>query len=232
MNERQFKDRTKQLALRIIRLVDSLPKSRSGDVIGRQLMRCATSVGANYRAACRAKSRKDMAAKLAIVEEEADEALYWLELIGESEMLPGSRLAPLITEMNEILAMVVASEKTLRRGLAPSNRNPKSLRLLLLGGFQRRRESRFDARGRVAMNHAARGGLVELSRGGAKVLLALSHVAPGDGFAHLLDHRSEHRLGRSIAGATHQALTQTLLGTLCIGHAWLKWLALGHRRLG
>ena len=70
MNERQFKERTKKLALGVIRLADPLPKSRVGDVIGRQLMRCATSVGANYRAACRAISRKDMAAKLAIVEED------------------------------------------------------------------------------------------------------------------------------------------------------------------
>ena len=122
MNERQFKDRTKQIALRVIRLVDSLPKTRAGDVVGRQLLRCATSVGANYRAACRAKSRKDMAAKLAIVEEEADESIYWLELIAESDMLPRARLTPLIPEMGEILAMIVASQKTLRRSLVASNR--------------------------------------------------------------------------------------------------------------
>ncbi|HJT34232.1 MAG TPA: four helix bundle protein [Pirellulales bacterium] len=125
MNERQFKDRTRQIALRIIRLVDSLPKTRAGDVIARQLMRCATSVGANYRAACRAKSRKDMAAKLAIIEEEADESLYWLELIAESEMLPRTRLVPLINVMGEILAMIVASQKTIRRSLAASNRKSK-----------------------------------------------------------------------------------------------------------
>lgn len=121
MNEAQFKDRTKKLALRVIHLVDSLPRKRSADVIGRQLLR-ATSVGANYRAACRAKSRKDMIAKLGIVEEEADESLYWLELIIESGMMRKTLLAPLIDETNQILSMVVASQKTLRRA---SIQNPK-----------------------------------------------------------------------------------------------------------
>lgn len=121
MNEAQFKDRTKKVALRVIHLVDSLPRKRSADVIGRQLLRSATSVGANYRAACRAKSRKDMIAKLAIVEEEADESIYWLELIVESVMLRKGRLTPLLDEFNQILAMIVASQKTMRR-----NPNPKS----------------------------------------------------------------------------------------------------------
>jgi four helix bundle protein len=75
MDEREFKDRTKMLALRVIRLVEALPRSRTSDVIGRQLLRSATSVGANYRAACRARSNADMIAKLGIVEEEADETL-------------------------------------------------------------------------------------------------------------------------------------------------------------
>lgn len=124
MNEAQFKDRTKKLALRVIRLVDSLPNRRAADVIGRQLLRSATSMGANYRAACRAKSRKDMIAKLAVVEEEADESIYWLELIIESRMLSKPRLTPLIDEANQILSMIVASQKTMRRRDAASN--PKS----------------------------------------------------------------------------------------------------------
>jgi four helix bundle protein len=115
MNEAQFKERTKKVALRVIRLVDSLPRKRSADVIGRQLLRSATSVGANYRAACRAKSRKDMIAKPGIVEEEADESLCWLELIIESAMMRKGLLTPLLNEMNQILAMVVASQKTMRR---------------------------------------------------------------------------------------------------------------------
>jgi four helix bundle protein len=122
VNEAQFKERTKKLALRVIRLVDSLPNRRAADVIGRQLLRSATSVGANYRAACRAKSRKDMIAKLAIVEEEADESIYWLELIIKSSMMRKVRLASLVDEMSQILAMVVASQKTLRRGSNPKSK--------------------------------------------------------------------------------------------------------------
>src|SRR5215208_4869182 len=76
LNEQQFKNRTKQLGVRIIRMVDALPQSRSADVIGRQILRSATSVGANYRAACRAKSTVDIINKLKIVEEEADETLF------------------------------------------------------------------------------------------------------------------------------------------------------------
>ena len=82
MDERAFKARTKELALRVIRLVNSLPRNRTANVIGHQVLRSATSVGANYRAACRAKSVADMIAKLSIVEEEADETLYWFGTSG------------------------------------------------------------------------------------------------------------------------------------------------------
>lgn len=84
MNEQEFKTRTKQLALQVIALVDEVPTRRTADVIGRQLVRSATSVGANYRSACRGKSTADVLAKLAIVEEEADETIYWLELLVEA----------------------------------------------------------------------------------------------------------------------------------------------------
>jgi four helix bundle protein len=114
MNEQQFKNRTKQLGVRIIRMVDALPQSRSADVIGRQILRSATSVGANYRAACRAKSAADIINKLKIVEEEADETLFWQELLIEAELVPQAQLAELIAETDEILAMTVASIKTLR----------------------------------------------------------------------------------------------------------------------
>ena len=114
MNEQQFKNRTKQLGVRIIRMVDALPQSRSADVIGRQILRSATSVGANYRAACRARSPADITNKLNIVEEEADETLFWQELLIEAELVPQARLAELIAETDEILAMTVASIKTLR----------------------------------------------------------------------------------------------------------------------
>jgi four helix bundle protein len=114
MNEQMFKDRTKKLALRIIRVVEALPKSQVTTIIGGQLLRCGTSVGSNYRAACRGKSTADIIAKLAIVEEEADETLYWMELLIESGVMPESKLKELMTEANEILSMIVASIKTLR----------------------------------------------------------------------------------------------------------------------
>ena len=114
MNEELFKKRTKQLALRVIRLVEALPKSKTADIIGKQVLRSAMSIGANYRAACRGKSRADMIHKLSIVEEEADETLYWLELLVESDIFPEARLSPLMNETNEIVAMTVSSIKTLR----------------------------------------------------------------------------------------------------------------------
>jgi len=120
MTEAEFKQRTKQAGLRAIRVVESLPKSLTADVLGRQLIRSGTSVGANYRAACRARSTADMLSKLAIVEEEADESIYWLEMIVESRLMPKARLVNLNGEFEELLKMVVASQRTLRRN------NPKS----------------------------------------------------------------------------------------------------------
>jgi four helix bundle protein len=114
MDEAEFKERTKRLGLRVIDLVESLPKTKTAEVIGRQLLRSATSIGANYRAACRGKSTADVLAKLAIVEEEADETAYWLELLVESRTVDENRVADLLKETNEITAMVVASIKTLR----------------------------------------------------------------------------------------------------------------------
>jgi four helix bundle protein len=124
MNEQQFKKRTKQLGLRIIKLVESLPPKTSAQVIGKQLLRSATSVGANYRAACRAKSTADILHKLAIVEEEADETLYWLEMLVEAELVPENKLNNLMAETNEIISMIVSSIKTIRT--RNQNSNPKS----------------------------------------------------------------------------------------------------------
>ena len=126
MDERRFKERTKQLALRVIRMVESLPKSRSADVIGRQLLRSATSVGANYRAACRGKSTADVISKLGIVEEEADESVYWMELLIDGGFIAADRLQELLDETNQIVAMTVASIKTLRSRTRPPLPNPKS----------------------------------------------------------------------------------------------------------
>ena len=114
MNEAEFKSRTKRVALRVINLVKSLPSTKVADVIGKQLLRSGTSVGANYRSACRGKSPADMIAKLAIVEEEADESIYWIELLIEAEVVPANRLSALLDELNQIVALTVASQKTLR----------------------------------------------------------------------------------------------------------------------
>ena len=115
MDKEEFKGRTKRLALRVIKLVQALPKDLVAQKIGDQLLRAGTSVGANYRAACRARSTADMIAKLKIVEEEADETLYWLELLVESGLIPEAQLVSLMTETNEILSMTVASITTLRK---------------------------------------------------------------------------------------------------------------------
>ena len=127
MDENLFKRRTKQLALRIIKVVESLPKNRTADVLGRQLIRSGTSIGANYRAACRGKSTADVIAKLRIVEEEADQSVYWMELLIESGLVSGAQLTELLRETNEIIAMTVASIKTLqkRNGSSPINRQSK-----------------------------------------------------------------------------------------------------------
>jgi len=114
MKAEEFKARTKAFALRIVRLVGALPKTRSSDVIGKQLLRSGTAVGANYRAACRARSQADFVAKMGIVEEECDESVYWIELLVESEEIKKALVEDLLREANEILSMVVASRKTAR----------------------------------------------------------------------------------------------------------------------
>ena len=117
MTPQELKNRTKGFALRIIKLVNAMPYSGAGDVIGRQLLRSATSVGANYRSACRAQSRADFAAKMAVVAEEADESLYWLELVLESGLIKAERLGELLKEANEIVSIVTASRKTAKARL-------------------------------------------------------------------------------------------------------------------
>lgn len=114
MDETTFKTRTKKLAVAIIKEVDKLPRSLAPDVIGKQLVRSGTSIGANYRAACRAKSTADMINKMKIVEEEGDETEYWLELLVEAGMIAQNQIADIYEETDEILAMTVASIKTLR----------------------------------------------------------------------------------------------------------------------
>ena len=110
-------ERTKLFALRIIRLCEVLPNNKIGNIINNQLLRCGTSVGANYRAACRARSTAEFIAKMGIVEEECDESLYWMELIIAAELLPEERLKELMAEADEILAITVSSIRTARKKL-------------------------------------------------------------------------------------------------------------------
>lgn len=114
MDPIELQRRTKCFALQIIRLVDGLPTSSAARVIGGQLLRSATSVGANYRAACRGRSKADFVAKLGIVEEEADESGYWLELLMDSQLLSAEELAPALREAGELTAIMGASRKTAR----------------------------------------------------------------------------------------------------------------------
>ena len=120
--QQQIKERTKRIGLDVIQLIDELPQKTAAYIIGRQLVRCSTSVGANYRAACRGKSLPDFINKLKIVEEEADETLYWFEMLEESGFVKKERLEPLKKETNEILSIVVSSIKTAQS----RNTNPKS----------------------------------------------------------------------------------------------------------
>src|SRR5213592_3869990 len=107
--------RTRAFALAVVQTVEELPRGRTADVIGLQLLRSGTSVGANYRAACRARSRKEFVAKMGIVEEEADESQFWLELMIERGMLDASSVGSLRHEAGEIVAIAVSSIRTARR---------------------------------------------------------------------------------------------------------------------
>ena len=110
-----MKQRTKQFALRIIRLTEALPKGQTASVIGRQLIRSGTSVGANYRAACRAKSTADFISKMGTVEEEADESLFWMELLIESNIVSETKISDLMKEADELVAIVVSSINTAKK---------------------------------------------------------------------------------------------------------------------
>ena len=107
-----LKQRTYQFAVRVGKLFQALPNRQDARVLGNQLLRCGTSVAANYRAACRGRSKADFVSKLGIVQEEADEALFWLDLLTDTGIMKRERLSDLIRECDEILAMVTASRKT------------------------------------------------------------------------------------------------------------------------
>ena len=112
MTERELLRRTKQFALRIFKLVGVLPQTIQGRAVAAQLIRSGTSVAANYRAACRARSKPEFIAKLGVVEEEADESAFWLELIMETNLLSATKVEPLLSEASEIVAIMASSKKT------------------------------------------------------------------------------------------------------------------------
>ncbi len=114
MTRDDMKTRTKAYANRVVKLCQALPKDWVAKTLGSQLLRSGTSVGANYRAVCRAKSTADFVNKLRIVEEECDESLFWMELLVDSDIISAKRLEKLMIEANELLAIVVASAKTAR----------------------------------------------------------------------------------------------------------------------
>jgi four helix bundle protein len=114
MDAEALKARTKAFAVRVIRMNAALPRNRAADIIARQVLRSATSVGANYRAACRARSHREFVAKLGIVVEESDETLYWLELLIEANLMPEERLIELLQEARELTAIFTAAHKTAR----------------------------------------------------------------------------------------------------------------------
>ena len=120
MNEQEMIARTKQFALRTMKLVGALPRSIQGRAIGGQLMRSGTSVAANYRAACRARSKAEFIAKLGTVEEEADESAFWMELIIAGGLLAAAQVQPLLVEAGELVAITAASKKTASNALAKS----------------------------------------------------------------------------------------------------------------
>ena len=110
-----LKERTREFSLCVIRLVESLPKSKTSDVLGRQLLRSGTSVGANYRSACRSRSTLDFISRITIAEEEADESRYWMELMVGAKLVQESRLAGLMTEAQELVAIFAASARTAKK---------------------------------------------------------------------------------------------------------------------
>jgi four helix bundle protein len=112
--QEELRDRTKAFAVRIVRLYKSLPHSADAQVLGKQLLRCGTSVAANYRAACRSKSRAEWIAKIGVVVEEADESVFWLEMLSDCQIVPLPKLELLLKEAHELSALFTASRRTAR----------------------------------------------------------------------------------------------------------------------
>ncbi|MBW7888206.1 MAG: four helix bundle protein [Bacteroidetes bacterium] len=121
MNESEMKNRTKQMALRVIKMVESLPKNRVSMVFTDQILRSSTSTAANYRAACRAKSKADFIYKLGIVEEESDETEFWIEMIIDAGLIPSEKMIDLKNEVNQITKIISASKITASKNYKSKN---------------------------------------------------------------------------------------------------------------
>src|SRR5437660_8146245 len=126
MNAQELKERTKQFALRVMHLVDALPETPKGRAVASQLVRSGMSVAANYRAACRGRSHAEFISKIGVAEEEADETALWLELIVGDNILPEKKILPLLTEANELVAIMAASYISATRNKRTSLGNSKS----------------------------------------------------------------------------------------------------------
>lgn len=120
----ELQQRIKDFALRVLKLIEHLPNTIAGKILANQLARSATSVGANYRAACRARSRAEFASKLGTVAEEADESVYWLELIRDRDFTPEKRIASLVSEADELTAIFTSGRRSASRP-QPSKINPQ-----------------------------------------------------------------------------------------------------------
>ena len=125
MSKAELLTRTKAFALRILKLVDHLPRTISGRAIGNQLVRSGTWVGANYRAACRSRSRAEFAVKLGLVDEEADETVYWLEVIRDGNLVPSNKLSELLKEADELTAIFTAGRRSSSRNQTPNIKHQK-----------------------------------------------------------------------------------------------------------
>jgi four helix bundle protein len=130
MNADDLKKRTKQFALRILKLVAALPNTVGGRAIGGQLVRSGTSVGSNYRAACRGRSRAEFVAKLGVVEEEADESAFWMEMIIEGELLNSKQVEPLLNEANELTKIMAQSRISAATGLSRTTKRPATSKVV------------------------------------------------------------------------------------------------------
>jgi len=136
MNADELKKRTKQFALRILKLVAALPNTVAGRAIGGQLVRAGTSVGANYRAACRGRSKAEFVAKMGIAEEEGDESAYWMEVIIEGELLKRKQVEPLLTEAEELTKIFAQSRISASRTLVRTAKRQASNRQSAIGNRQ------------------------------------------------------------------------------------------------